>query len=147
LYDESVALAREAGDRDSVAVTLQNSARALVALDRGDRARTLLLESLEIAAEIGATRTLLCVLDVCIMLAAQRMEWEHAARFFAAANTQMERLSLRRVPSDETLVASPVAHARAAIGEMAFADVMAAAQVLNLEQVVAEARAWLSGQA
>jgi predicted ATPase/class 3 adenylate cyclase len=146
LFEESAVLAREVGDRDALAVTLQNSARTLVHQGHGDRARSLLLESLQIAAEIGATRTLLYVLDACIVLASQCMEWKQAARFFADANAQIERLSLRRTPSDEAFVAPPVARARAAIGETAFADVVAAAHGLNIEQAVAEARAWLSVQ-
>jgi hypothetical protein len=98
LFEESAALARETGDRDAVAVTLQNIARAHIALGDRERALALLLESLGIAAEIGSTRTLLYLLDVCIALAAQRIDWQRTARYFAAANAQLERLGLRRAP-------------------------------------------------
>lgn len=144
LYEEATALAREVGDIDAAAVTLQNIGRALLALNQGERARGYLLESLDAAAEIGATRTLLYVIDACVALADERREWERAARFLAAANVETERLGIRRTPGDDQLIGPPAAHARAALGDAAFTEATAAARALSLDEAVAEARAWLA---
>jgi predicted ATPase/class 3 adenylate cyclase len=146
LYEEAAALAREVGDIDAAAVTLQNIARALLAVDQSDGARGYLLESLEAAAEIGATRTLLYVLDACVALADQRLERERSARFLAAANAQIERLGIRRTPGDDRFIDPPAMRARAAMGEAAFAEAAVRARALTLEEVVAEAKAWLADQ-
>jgi len=146
LYEEAAALAREVGDTDAAAVTLQNIGRALIGMDRSDSARRYLLESLEAAAEIGATRTLLYVLDACVALADQRLELERSVRFLAAANAQVERLGIRRTPGDHRLIDPPTEHARAVMGEAAFAEAMARARALTLEEIVTEAKAWLADQ-
>jgi tetratricopeptide (TPR) repeat protein len=147
LYAEATALAREVGDIDAVAVSLQNIARALIALSRGDEAAGYLLEGLNLAAQIGATRTLLYVLDACVALADQHHDWERSARFLAAANAHTELLGIRRTPSDDRLIDPGGVHAREAMGETAFAEATAAARVLTLEEVVAEVKAWLTGGA
>jgi predicted ATPase/class 3 adenylate cyclase len=144
LYEEATALAREVGDIDAAAVTLQNIGRALISLDQSDGARRYLLESLEAAAEIGATRTLLYVLDACVALADQRLEQERSARFLAAANAQIERLGIRRTPGDDQFIGPAAMQARAAMGETAFAEAAVRARALTLEEMVAEAKAWLA---
>jgi hypothetical protein len=146
LYEEATALAREVGDIDAAAVTLQNIGRALIALNRGYDAAGYLLEGLSLAADIGATRSVLYVLDACVALADQRRAWERCARFRAAADAHTERLGIRRTPSDDELIGPGGAHARAAMGEAAFAEASAAARMLTLEEVVAEAKAWLAGR-
>jgi predicted ATPase/class 3 adenylate cyclase len=146
LYEEATALAREVGDIDAAAISLQNIGRALIALDQGDRARGHLLESLETASKIGATRTLLYVLDVCVALADQHIECKRSARFLAAANAQLERFGIHRTAGDNQLIGPSAEHARAALGEPAFAEVTAAGRELTLEEVIAEAKAWLAGE-
>jgi tetratricopeptide (TPR) repeat protein len=146
LYEESAALAREVGDMDAVAVTLQNIGRSLLALNRDDGARRYLLESFDAAADMGATRTLLYVLDACVVLADHRLEWARVAQFLAAANVELSRLGIRRTPGDDKLIGPPAAHARAAMGDSVFSEVTAAARALTVEQVLAEARAWLVGR-
>jgi len=146
LYEEAAALAREVGDTDAAAVTLQNIGRALIGMDQSDSARRYLLESLEAAAEIGATRTLLYVLDACVALANQRRELERSVRFLAAGNAQMERLGVRRTPGDHQLIDPPTERARAVMGEAAFAEAMVRARTLTLQEIVTEAKAWLAGR-
>jgi predicted ATPase/class 3 adenylate cyclase len=145
LYEESIALARDTVDRDSVAVSLQNVGRALITLGRGSDARRYLLESLAIAIEIGATRTLLYVLDACVALAGGCADWKRAVRLLAAADARIKLLGLHRTPSDERFVAEPAARARSALGETAFADAQVDARRFSLEQIVEEAQVWLSG--
>jgi predicted ATPase/class 3 adenylate cyclase len=144
LYEEATALAREVGDIDAAAITLQNIGRALIAMGRGDAARGYLLDALRTAVEIGATRTLLYVLDACVALAGQRGEWERSARFLGAANEGVDRLGIRRTPGDEALVAPAAVDAPARLGEAAYAQAIAAGRATTLDDAVAEAKAWLA---
>jgi tetratricopeptide (TPR) repeat protein len=147
LYEEATALAREVGDIDAAAVTLQNVGRALLALGQGEGARRCLLESLEAAVKIGAARTLLYVLDACVVLADQRHEWEQSARFLAAANDQLERLGIHRTVGDNAFIGPAAEHARAAMGHAAFADAMGAVRSLTHEEVLVAAKSWLATMA
>jgi hypothetical protein len=52
-YAEAIEVSREAGDEDGLAVNLHNLGRSELALDRSDRARQALLESLAIGGRLG----------------------------------------------------------------------------------------------
>jgi hypothetical protein len=116
----------------------------LLALGQGEGARRYLLESLEAAAKIGAARTLLYVLDACVVLADQRHEWEQSARFLAAANDQLERLGIHRTVGDNAFIGPAAEHARAAMGQAAF---VAATRLLTLDEVLVAAKSWLAAMA
>ena len=142
LYEDVLAIARELGDRESVAIGLLNL--AMVAINRGlpDRARSRLIEVLGVADErskpIG-----LSVLEVCAGLASLREEWERAPRFFGAAEAQTAQTGLHRDPSDEAFLAPLIGKARGVLGSGAFAQAEAAGRALAYDAALLEARAWL----
>jgi non-specific serine/threonine protein kinase len=144
LYEQSLALAREVGDQDAVAVTLQNLARTLVELGRADQACKLILESLDIARQIGAKRPMLDVLHACAALAAARAEWSRAVCFLTASGEELRRLGIQRLPYDVELLASIMPRARDELGPTDCAVQEAAGRALSHEEAVVEARRWLA---
>jgi tetratricopeptide (TPR) repeat protein len=144
LYEQVLALARELGDRESIAIGLLNLAMVAIGRDSRDRARRMLLDVIEISEEIGSKPAGQSVLEVSAGLAALREEWECAARFFGAAETQTGHTGIHRDPADEAFLAPRIAVARKALGAEAFAAVESAGRALSYEQAIKEAREWLA---
>ena len=144
LYADVVALARDLGDRTSVAIGLLNL--AMVAIGRGARNQvpSMLLEVVAIADDIGSKQVGLSVLEVCAGLGAAREDWEHAARFYGAAEAQTGQTGLHRDPADEAFLAPLVAKAQQALGTTAFNVFEAAGRALSYDDAMAAARAWLT---
>ena len=142
-YENVLALAHELGDRELIAIALLNL--AMVAVDRhsADRARTMLLEVVQIAEETGAQRLGQSTLDVCAGLASLNMEYEFAARFYGAADAQTAQTQLQRDPADETFLTPLIAKAQQALGTARFATVKDAGCALSYEQAIAVAITWL----
>ena len=81
---------------------------------------------------------------MCAGLAASRAEWEHAVRFFGAAEAQTGESGLHRDPADDAFLTPLVAQAREALGTDAFGAAEAAGRALSYEQAMAQARDWLT---
>ena len=80
LYKESLAHARVLGDRLRTMIVLNNLSMVAVATGDEPRARTLMIESLDISDELGSKRGRLVVMEVCAGLAAHLEDWQLAAR-------------------------------------------------------------------
>ncbi len=146
LYQKALALARDLQDREVIAIALLNLAMVAVAQGLDERARGLLLDVHAIAAEIGSRAAGQCVLDVCAALAAERAQWDCAARLFGAAEVQAEQTGLRRDPADEAFIAPMLAKSRVAFGNAAFNAAEDAGRALSYEQAMEFARAWLDAR-
>jgi hypothetical protein len=136
---------RKLEDRESIAIVLLNLAMVAIGRGDGERARTMLLEVLAIADEIGSKPVGQSVFEVSAGLAALREEWPRVARFYGAAEVQAAQTGLHRDPGDEAFLAPLLARARAALGAPAFAAAESAGRELPFEQAIAEARRWLDG--
>ena len=111
--EDALTLARELGDRESIAIALLNLAMVSIARGFGERAPALMLEVSAIVDEIGSKPLAQSVLEVCAGLAAFGEEWERAARFYGAVEAQSERTGLHRDPADQAfLVAADRERAR-----------------------------------
>ena len=139
-----MALARELGDRESIAIGLLNLAMVSAGRERPDRAGDLVAEAIAIAGETGSKPLEQSVMDVCSGLAASRGEWEHAARFYGMAQARVELTGMQRDPADEAFLAPRVAAARQALGAAAFEAAQAAGRDSGDGEPLAEARAWIS---
>ena len=147
LYQRALAVVSELGDREFVAIALLNLAMVAIVRDAADRARSLLIEVHAIAQEIGSRAAGQSMLDVCAALAAQRGEWECAARFYGAAEAQTGQTGLHRDPADDAFIAPLIARARAGCAAEVFAAAEAAGRALSYEQATAAAQSWLRGVA
>jgi tetratricopeptide (TPR) repeat protein len=143
LYEESLALDRTLEDRARIAAELLNLARVSITRGSEGRARRTLLEAFSINAEIGSKYLGPWLLEVSAGLAASLQEWEHAARFYAAAETQLQESGSHREPADAAFLAPLIAATREARGEAAFAAAEAGGRALSYDEAIAEARAWL----
>jgi tetratricopeptide (TPR) repeat protein len=144
LYADVVALARELGDRMSIAIGLLNLAMVAIGLGSRDVVPSMLLEVVAIADDIGSKSAGQSVLEVCAGLGAARQDWEHAAKFYGAAETQSGQTGLHRDPADEAFLAPLVAKARQALGTTAFTAFEAVGRALSYDEAMAAARAWLT---
>ena len=144
-YEEALSLQRQLGDSYESAICLLNLARVAIQRGSADSARAMLLDALAIAAEIGSRLVGQFVLDISAWLAAFVGEWEVAARFFGAAETQLEETGYHREQVDEAPMAPVIARAREKLGTEAFAVAEAAGRALTYEEATTEVRAWLNG--
>ncbi|MBK7975156.1 MAG: tetratricopeptide repeat protein [Deltaproteobacteria bacterium] len=145
LYHQSLAVARESGDRINISLNLVNLAMVCVSRGKLDQAREHLAEVLAVVAEAGVRTTGQVALDVCSALADVRGEWEVAARIFGASEAHRLRLGSQREPVDDEFLAPHLARTRAALGDERFAAAEAGGRALVYEDALAEARRWLAG--
>jgi predicted ATPase/class 3 adenylate cyclase len=143
LFEESVQLAREIGDEDSVAITLQNLARCQLRTGRFDEAAGALREALRIGLRIGATRPTMYVLDTCAALAAASGDAASAARFLGAADAQWQRIKVARPLGENVQAERTAAEARERLASDAFAAHRTQGHALGLQAAAAEMDAWL----
>ena len=147
LYEQVVTLARELGDREITAVGLLNLAMVSLGRSSSERARLILIEALAIAEETGSRPAAQSVLEVCSALAAQREQWTQAARFYGAAEAQIESTGMQRDPTDEAFLQPFIAKSRDAIGAASFTTASGAGRALPLAEALSETRAWLENAA
>jgi predicted ATPase len=143
LYQESLALSRTEGVGSNIAVNLLNIAMVAIGRGAGDRARTMLMEALEIAARIGWQTMGREALDVAVGLAAFGEKWQLGARLYGAAEELLDQTGMGRQSADVAFLMPFVAKIRAALGDAAFGEAVAAGRGLTYEEATAEARAWL----
>jgi len=146
LYEEALSLQRLLGDSYETAICLLNLARVAIQRGSAETARTMLLEALGIAAEIGSRLVGQFVLDITAWLAAFVGDAESAARFFGAAEEQLEQTAYHREIVDEAPMAPAIAQMRTTLGPDAFAAAEAAGRALDYADATTEVRAWLTRQ-
>jgi tetratricopeptide (TPR) repeat protein len=142
-YEEALSLQRQVGDSYESAICLLNLARVAIQRGSGESARTMLLEALAIAAEIGSRLVGQFVLDISAWLAAFVGDAARAARFFGAAEAQLERTAYHRETVDEAPMAPLIAQTRARLGQDGFAAAEQAGRALDYDEATTEVRAWL----
>ena len=144
LYRECESLARELGNHDFTAVALLNLAMVAIAHGSAQRGAALLLEVLDISAETGSKPAVQSVLEVSAGLAGLRGEWERAARYYGAAETQTRITGMQRDAADEAFLGPLIAQTRAALGPTRSDAAESAGRALPFQDVLADVRAWLS---
>jgi tetratricopeptide (TPR) repeat protein len=146
-YAEALALTRELGDRESVAVALLNLAMVAISRATYAQARSTLREALAIVEEIGSNRLGQSALDVAAGLAAALGDSSRAAQLYGAVNAEMQATGFQREPSDDAFLRPLVERARQALGDSAFAAATATGETAGYRTAINEARAWLDDTA
>lgn len=144
LYRRAMGLARELGDRESVAVGLLNLAMVAISRRHHVDAAAMLVEAGSIVDETGSRLGAQSLLAVCAALASHRSDWQLAARWFGAAEAQAALSGSHPDPADDAFLQPFLSSARDALGDKAFTAGATAARSLSAEQVWAEASAWLA---
>jgi predicted ATPase/DNA-binding SARP family transcriptional activator len=146
LFEESLAIRRRLGDQWGIAVSV--SGLGHLARQRGDgaAARAFYGESLTIRRELGDRWGIAeCLEDVAALTLAAGPDAGTAVRLFGAAAALREAIGTPLRPANRADYERRVAAARAALGEVAFAEAWAGGSRLTWEQAVAAALAWLGG--
>ena len=138
LYEQVVTIARAQRDRDSIAIGLLNLSMTAIGRGFGEPRKTMLLEVLAIADDIGSKPAGQSVLEVSAGLAAAREEWDRAMRFFGAAEAQTGQTGLHRDPADEAFLAPWIVMARKALGNGAAIKAEADGRVLSYDEAIVE---------
>jgi len=146
-YAQVVALGRELGDYETIAVGLLNL--AMVSIERGsiDPVPAILLEVLQVADQVGSKPAGQSALEVSVGLAVTVGECKEALRFFGAAEAQTGSTGLRRDPSDEAFLKPQVLKARVALGPSVAAAAEMAGRGLPYAEAITEVREWLARHA
>jgi non-specific serine/threonine protein kinase len=143
LYEHVVELSRGLGDQESEAIALLNLAMTAADRDHLPRSRRALEEALARALSTASKRLGQSVIEVCAGLAATMQDWEHAARFYGAAEAEAARTGIRRDTADEGFLAPRIERARAGLRPEAFSTLEARGRELTYDQALDEAGAWL----
>jgi predicted ATPase/class 3 adenylate cyclase len=139
LCERFLALARALGDREYIAIGLLNLAMLSVSRGASKGARSMLLEVMTISKETGSKLVARSVLEVCAGLAAASENWERAAKFFGAAETQREHTGLRRDSADEAFLNPLITRAKLALGRRTFDSIEEQGRATPLESALAQA--------
>jgi hypothetical protein len=107
----------------------------------------MLLEVIAICDEVDSKPTGQSVIEVSSGLAAACSDWEHAARFFGAAERQAAVSGIHRDPTDEAFLLPLINTARAALDASTYADAEAAGRAMDYASAMAAVRAWLGAVA
>ncbi|MHB8496195.1 MAG: tetratricopeptide repeat protein [Casimicrobiaceae bacterium] len=145
LYREVLEIGRDTPDIASF--TLLNLAMVAILRDASDRARDMLLEVIAICDELDLKTTGQSVMEVTSGLAAACGDWEHAARFFGAAERQSAVSGMHRDPTDEAFLMPLIAKARAALNPPTYVAAETAGRAMDYTSAMAAVRAWLGAAA
>ncbi|MDE2357764.1 MAG: tetratricopeptide repeat protein, partial [Betaproteobacteria bacterium] len=141
LYREVLEIGRETPDIASF--TLLNLAMVAILRDASDQARDMLLEVIAICDGLDLKTTGQSVMEVTCGLAAACGEWEHAARFFGAAERQSAVSGMHRDPTDEAFLMPLIAKARTALNPSTYVAAETAGRAMDYTSAMAAVRAWL----
>ena len=138
-FEQSLAIAREAGFRVGIGETLAGLGD--LALDRGemDDARRQLAEALPIQRDLSNRREIARILECFAGLAALQSHPERAVRLWASA-AKLREIIAEPVPPDQKIrLDRRVGHLPSVLGEEAFGRLWAAGQAMPLADAIAEA--------
>lgn len=141
LYQQVLDIGRDMPD--VAAFSLLNLAMVAIGRDTSDRAREMLLDVIAICDEVDSKPTGQSVIEVSSGLAAACSDWEHAARFFGAAERQAAVSGIHRDPTDEAFLLPLIKRARAALDASTYADAEAAGRAMDYASAMTAVRAWL----
>jgi tetratricopeptide (TPR) repeat protein len=145
LYEESLALFRELGDKRSVAIPLVNLGLVAQAQGEYERVRALYEESLALSREVGdkpgIAHGLEGLASTALEPGAAPAVGAWGARLLGAADALRAAIGAPLPPTDQAPVERTVVSLRAALGDDAYEAAWAEGQALTLEEAVALAAA------
>lgn len=139
LYEESLALIREVGDKRDSALVLHRMGDTAQEQGEVQRALALYRHSLALYQEVGDKVGMVACLEGVARVACAQGRRERAARLGGAAEGLRAALLAPLVPADRVRYGCMVESVRAALGDEAFAMAWAAGRAGTLDQALAEA--------
>ncbi len=138
LWEESLSIRNEIGDRAGNATTLQTL--GALALDQGDlaTARSRFTEAFHLSQELGMQLPTASSLEGLAPVSARSGESERAVRLFAAAYRIRESIGAPAPPSEQEVRDREIDEIRQTLGEHAFTRAWNAGRTLTLSELAAE---------
>jgi predicted ATPase/DNA-binding CsgD family transcriptional regulator len=142
LDEESLGLARRAGDRALVARCLLNLGHAALAHDDPQRAKALYAECLTVARDINDAQRVGFAINGLAIIATLEQDPARAARLYGAAEATLEAYDFPFAPYavhgviDQTLVGRSIVTILTALGRRAFGSAWAEGRRMPLEVVI-----------
>jgi predicted ATPase/DNA-binding CsgD family transcriptional regulator len=136
LLDESIAISRTSGDRDTLALALYAQAAILWSILGQPAALHLLRESLTLYHELGGPWGMVQCLDQFATLALMAGDAEQTVRLYASAAELAARHGIAHGPSEEAARQQDLAQARLQLGSQRFEALWAAQRDVPLDQVL-----------
>ena len=143
LYDQVVALGRQVGNPNLVAIGLLNVTMVYVLRGAHSSARMALQEIMTIADETHSMPVGQSALEVAAGFAATQREPVLALRLFGAAEANTHLTGITRDPADDAFLQPLIAKARDELGEPVATVSEQAGRDAGYEAGMAEVRAWL----
>jgi tetratricopeptide (TPR) repeat protein len=140
LFQESLALVRELGEKRLIAIVLVNLGNSAQAQGHGAQAAAYYAESLTLCQTIGLPWLVAHGLEgmACVVgVAEAREQREHAAQLFGAAAALREAIGAPLPPAEQARNDQAVAAVRVALGDAVFAAAWEAGRIMPLEQAIA----------
>jgi non-specific serine/threonine protein kinase len=146
LYEESLSILRAVGDREGMALTLADLGVAYARLGRRGEAQARLLETLQLAQELGARREGAYGLEGTAELLLDGGDAERAMRLMGAAQGLRETIGSPLVPAERADREALMARAREQLGEKALEQALAVGRAWPFADAMAAALRWLRGE-
>ena len=136
LFEEALAISRDVGEGEGIAVALYNLAHALLRVKRRSEAESAARESLELAVRIESTHTV--VWDLVLLAAAARLrgETQPAATLLGAVHAQCERTGLELRGAEADIHHETANGLAADLGPRRYEAGLADGHAMTLEQAV-----------
>src|SRR5262249_29868054 len=134
--EQGLAILREVGDRNGVALSLTSLGNLANAQGDYASARSCLSESLSIQREIGHPKGIAESLEAFARLMAGQRRPERAGQLWGAEERPREEIGAPLPPNEREEYDRSVASARQALGEEAFSRAWAEGRATTLEQAI-----------
>ncbi len=136
LYEESLAIGREVGDKRLMGVVLVNLAR-LVCQEKDYAASwSCLAEGLSLCRSLGERRMAFFALEGCASLAQGQEQPQRAVRLYGASDGLRTAIGVPLPPDRRDEVDQDLAALRATLGEVAFDSAWSQGRAMSWEQAI-----------
>ena len=139
-YREALEWAQRHAGRVGTVVLLDNLVRLLVAQGALDQARQFAIRSLALARDEKVSVDLL---EASVGLASRTGDHAIAARFWGAADRQLQDWGYRHEPGELEHIEPLLANSRRALGDDSFEAAVAAGRAIDIDQAMRELEIWL----
>jgi predicted ATPase/DNA-binding winged helix-turn-helix (wHTH) protein len=142
-FEEALLLHRKQENSSGVALVSLGLARVLILRGKPDRARTLLLDAINVSSATNSNWEARAALDVLAGLGALTGDWLFAARMRGAADAQFNQLGYRRERPEELFLAPLTIQMRQVLGDDAYRDAFDTGYAMPFNIAVTMAHSWL----
>jgi hypothetical protein len=136
LFEQSLALMRELGDKSGVAEALDNLANVVCRLGDHQLAHSMYGQSLELMKELGDKRGIAVNLTSVGALAAEKRDGERGTRLLGAAEALLQSIGASLSPDERKRFEQGAEAARSQLGNEGFEQVLGEGRALGMDAAI-----------